>query len=137
MSKWMPPQRVQRMVQYSHPPRPTRPGMMRITTRPALHSGQCDMTPPDDGMVSVSIRMRHRLGLEPKAVDMALGIRDRLIGIAPGEADIECGERDAVDHHRVLIGTADSRVPQAFTRFEGFNVKAVVEAGHLALRVLF
>jgi len=31
---------------------------------------------------------------------------------------------------------ADPRVPQALARFEGFNVKAVVKAGHLALRVL-
>ena len=35
----MPPQRVQRMVQYSEP---VRPGMMRSTASRPLHSGQVD-----------------------------------------------------------------------------------------------
>jgi len=38
MSRWMPPQLVQRMVQYSDDP--PRPGMTRITARPPRHSGQ-------------------------------------------------------------------------------------------------
>src|SRR6476620_6651344 len=42
MSRWIPPQHVHRMVQYSHAPRPARPGMMLITTSAALHCGQLD-----------------------------------------------------------------------------------------------
>ena len=36
-SRWIPPQRVHRMVQYSAP---ARPGMMRSTASAALQSGQ-------------------------------------------------------------------------------------------------
>src|SRR5207244_1485997 len=77
MSRWMPPQRVQRMVQYSQPPRPTRPGMIFSTARPPLHCGQAD----------------------------------RPGGGGPG-------------------------IPQPLTRLEGLDVKTVVEAGHLGLRIL-
>ena len=41
ISRWMPPQRVQRMVQYSAP---ARPGMMRSTASAALQSGQAEST---------------------------------------------------------------------------------------------
>ena len=41
ISRWIPPQRVQRMVQYSAP---ARPGMMRRTASEALQSGQFDST---------------------------------------------------------------------------------------------
>jgi hypothetical protein len=41
ISRWMPPQRVQRMVQYSAP---ARPGMMRRTESEALQSGQLEST---------------------------------------------------------------------------------------------
>ena len=37
ISRWMPPQRVHRMVQYSAP---ARPGMMRRTASEAVQSGQ-------------------------------------------------------------------------------------------------
>src|SRR6202521_6291757 len=39
ISRWMPPQRVHRMVQYSQP---ARPPITRSTTRLALQSGQFD-----------------------------------------------------------------------------------------------
>jgi hypothetical protein len=38
-SRWIPPQRVHRMVQYSAP---ARPGMMRSTASAALQSGQLE-----------------------------------------------------------------------------------------------
>jgi hypothetical protein len=41
ISRWMPPQRVHRMVQYSAP---ARPGMMRRTESAALQSGQFEST---------------------------------------------------------------------------------------------
>ena len=41
ISRWMPPQRVHRMVQYSAP---ARPGMMRRTESAALQSGQLEST---------------------------------------------------------------------------------------------
>ena len=41
ISRWIPPQRVQRMVQYSAP---ARPGMMRRTASEALQSGQFEST---------------------------------------------------------------------------------------------
>jgi hypothetical protein len=41
ISRWIPPQRVQRMVQYSAP---ERPGMMRRTESEALQSGQFEST---------------------------------------------------------------------------------------------
>src|SRR5438445_9864925 len=50
MSRWMPPQRVQRMVQYSAP---ARPGMMRSTARAALHCGQFDIACRDGSCVGL------------------------------------------------------------------------------------
>lgn len=41
MSRWIPPQLVHRIVQYSQP---ARPGMTRMTTSPASHCGQLDST---------------------------------------------------------------------------------------------
>ena len=41
ISRWIPPQRVHRMVQYSAP---ARPGMMRRTESEALQSGQLKST---------------------------------------------------------------------------------------------
>ena len=41
ISRWIPPQRVHRMVQYSAP---ARPGMMRSTASEALQSGQFEST---------------------------------------------------------------------------------------------
>src|SRR5437763_11488240 len=128
----MPPQRVQRMVQYSQPPRPARPGMIFNTTSPALHSGQADIAGPAETVGSTSIRgIGYSLAAQHEAVDMALGVRDRLFGIVPGKADIEGGKGNAVDHHRLLVGPADPRVPQPFSRLEGFDVKTVIEAAHL------
>src|ERR1700752_2395987 len=137
MSRWMPPQRVQRMVQYSQPPRPTRPGMIFSTARPPLHCGQTDSTGVGESVGTTSIRCIGRsLAAQTEAVDMALGVGDGLFGFVPGKADVEGGERDAVDHDRLLIGPADPRMPQAFPRLEGLDVKTVLEAGHLALRIL-
>src|SRR5207245_11750366 len=133
----MPPQRVQRMVQYSQPPRPARPGMILSTTSPPLHCGQAEST-ATAGSTSIS-DMRYSLGCslaaQAEAVDVALGIRNRLFGIVPGKADVERGKGDAVDHDRLLIRPADPRMPQTLAGPEGFNVKAVVKAGHPPLRV--
>ena len=41
ISRWMPPQRVHRMVQYSDP---ARPPITRRTANGPLHSGQSDST---------------------------------------------------------------------------------------------
>src|SRR4051794_3639362 len=132
----MPPQRVHRMVQYSHLSRPVRPGMMLITTRPALHCGQLDrMGGPTRGRWPVS--SRGIAGSEIarlEAIDMVLGVRDRIGGVGPGEADFEGGKRQAADDDRFLIRPPDSGVPQACSGLEGFNAKAVVIAGHLVLR---
>src|SRR5258705_10174973 len=71
-------------------------------------------------------------GLE--AIDMILGMRDRFGGIGPCEADLQRGKRQAVDDDRFLIGPLDPGVPQAASGLEGFDVKAVVIAGHFMLR---
>src|SRR5215475_12939638 len=141
MSRWMPPQRVQRKVQYSQPPRPARPGMILSTTSPPLHSGQADSTGSAATAGSTSISGIRRsegrsLAAQPEAVDMVLGVGDCFFGAGPGEADIEGGKRNAVDHKRLLVGPADPRMPQAFPRLEGFDVKTVIKARHLGLRVL-
>src|SRR5436190_11462428 len=132
----MPPQRVHRMVQYSHPSRPAWPGMMLIITRPALHWGQLDrMGGPTGGRCCVSSRgMAGPEIARLEAINMVLGMRDRFGGIRPGEADLERGKRQAVDDDRFQIGPPDPGVPQACSGLEGFNAKAVVIAGHLVLR---
>src|SRR5258707_15005329 len=71
-------------------------------------------------------------GLE--AIDMVLGMCDRFGGIGPREADFERGKRQAIDDDRFLIGPLDPGVPQAVSGLEGFDVKAVVIAGHFMLR---
>src|SRR4051794_19579392 len=132
----MPPQRVHRMVQYSHPPRLARPGMMLITTRPALHCGQLDsMGGPADRRCPVSscgIARPKIAWLE--AIDMVLGVRDRVGRIGPCESDFECGKRQTVDDDRLLIGPLDPGMPQARSGLKGFDLKAVVIAGHFVLR---
>src|SRR6476620_8730981 len=132
----MPPQRVHRMVQYSHPPRPARPGMMLITTSAALHCGQLDRRGGcAGGLCPVSSRgmaVPEIAGLE--AIDMMLGMRERFGGIGPCEADLERGKWQAVDDDRFLIGPLDPGVPQAASGLEGFDVKALVIAGHFMLR---
>src|ERR1700754_3497158 len=110
--RWMPPQRVHRMVQYSHPPRPARPGMMLSTTRPALHCGQADVTGGGGGG------------------DRRL-CPDSLFGMGPGETDFERRKRQAVDHDRFLVGALDSRVPKTPSGLKGFDVKAAVESVHV------
>src|SRR5438477_8764650 len=97
----MPPQRVQRMVQYSHPPRSARPGMMLSTTRPALHCGQLDGAGGAGGerVGSTSNRgmscseLVHSGITRLETIDVVLGVRDRLFGIGPGESDFERGKR--------------------------------------------
>src|SRR5215207_2334240 len=134
----MPPQRVQRMVQYSHPPRPVRPGMIFSTTRPALHCGQLDSTGGgrSDRFCSSSNRgMAHSEITRLEAIDVVLGMRDRLFGIGPGEPDFERCKRQAVDDNRFLVGAPDPRVPKTLAGLKGFDVKSVVEGGHVALRV--
>src|ERR1043166_4944561 len=133
----MPPQRVQRMVQYSQPPRPARPGMIFSTARPPLHCGQLDSTGLGEAVdTSSSDGIGGSLAAQPETIDMALGVGDGFFGIVPGKADIKGREGDAVDHDRSLVRPADSRMPQALPRLEGLNVKTVVEARHLGLRIL-
>ena len=64
MSRWIPPQRVHRMVQYSAP---ARPGMMRSTAREAVQSGQVEST-------GVACRVRSGRGMEirPEVPPVAL-----------------------------------------------------------------
>src|SRR5262245_23086024 len=137
MSRWMPPQRVQRMVQYSQPPRPARPGMIFSTVMPPLHSGQAECTGWAAAVGSASMRgMGRSLAAQPGAVDMALGVGDGSFRIVPSKADIEGCKGNAVDDDRLQVRPADPRMPQALAGLEGFDVKTVVKAGHLALRNL-
>src|SRR5215813_839012 len=127
----MPPQPVQRMVQYSQPPRPTRPGMIFSTARPPRHSGQADITGFWEAADTTSSDgIGCSLAAKAETIDMALGVGDGLLRIVPGKADVDGGERDAVDHHRPLVRPADPRMPQALARLEGFDVKTVIEARH-------
>src|SRR5689334_23746979 len=89
MSRWMPPQRVQRMVQYSQPPRPARPGMIFSTARLALHSGQAERAGRAEPAGSVRGIGRSLTTAQPDTVDMALGVGDRRFRIVPGKADVE------------------------------------------------
>src|SRR5262249_13612883 len=98
MSRWMPPQRVQRMVQYSQPPRPARPGMIFSTVKPPLHSGQAETT-GWTALGSASMRgMGRSLAAQPGPVDVVLGVGDGSFRIVPGKTDIERGKGNAVDH---------------------------------------
>src|SRR6266705_2217540 len=128
----MPPQRVQRMVQYSQPPRLLRPGMMLSTTRPALHCGQLDRTGGgDDGLCSASNRgMAHSEIPRLAAIDVGFCVRDRVFRSGPGEADFERCKRQAVDDDRFLVGALDPGVPKTLSGLERFDVKAVISAGH-------
>src|SRR4051812_50168888 len=107
----MPPQRVHRMVQYSHLSRPVRPGMMLITTRPALHCGQLDrMGGPTRGRWPVS--SRGIAGSEIarlEAIDMVLGVRDRIGGGGGGATDFGTGKQAAGAEARGPVGPPHTR----------------------------
>src|ERR1700744_4105837 len=75
-------------------------------------------------------RRRSRDVALAEMVDMAHRITDRRIGIGPGETQFEYGKGNAVDHNRLQIGTPDSRMPQVLSNLEGFDVKAIIKAGH-------
>src|ERR1700743_283731 len=75
-------------------------------------------------------RRRSRNVALAEMVDMAHRISDRRIGIGPGETQFEYGKGNAVDHDRLEGGTPDSRGPQVPSNFEGFDVKAIIKAGH-------
>src|SRR6516225_8760443 len=119
ISRWMPPQRVQRMVQYSDP---SRPGITRMTARPPRHSGQSVRILRESGVISRGLNLVMTgssltrlggldvVGLGPavlEAVDMVLGVSDRGVGIRPGKTDFERGEGIAVDDQRFLVRAPD------------------------------
>src|ERR1019366_4626896 len=123
----MPPQRVQRMVQYSDPARPV---MTRRTLSWPSHSGQVDRTAAGD-LVSQSCMGGFPFWLDVHAalveiVDAGLCIRDRRIGVGPGETDFQFGKRNPVDHHRLQIRPSDPGVPEAGSGLESLDLKAVV-----------
>src|ERR1700761_8874225 len=123
----MPPHFVQRMVQYSDP---ARPEMIRRTLSSAPHSGQLDRT-ATGGVVSDSSMgaLPPRCGVLGslfEIVDPGLGVRDRGIALGPGETDLEFGKRDAIDDDRLQIRPPDPGVPEASSRLERLDLKAVV-----------
>jgi len=89
----MPPHLVHRMVQYSDP---ARPEMMLSTLRPASHSGQLDRTLVADLVWDSSMgTLPHLFDIRTaliEIVDPGLRIRDRRIGIGPGETDLDLGK---------------------------------------------
>src|SRR5205085_12615753 len=100
--------------------------------------GQVDSTGLGEaGGTSSSDGIGRSLAAQPETIDMALGVGDGFFRIVPGKADIEGREGDAVDHNRLLVRPADPRMPEALARLEGFDVKTVIEARHLPLRILF
>ncbi len=120
ISRWIPPQRVHRMVQYSAP---ARPGMMRRTASEALQSGQFEsagvacrvcsgrgreIRPAGARPASPALRIR-----EPRleTIDMGFRVRDRRFRIRPREADFEGRKRHPIDHHRLLVGPLNPGVP--------------------------
>jgi hypothetical protein len=61
-----------------------------------------------------------------EVVDLSLGIRDRGVGVRPGEADLKRRKQHAVDGDGRLIEAPDSGVPQILSSLEGLDLKAGV-----------
>ena len=66
-----------------------------------------------------------------EVVDVSLRIGYRGIGIGPREADLERRKQDAIDDHGFQVGAPYPGVPQASSRLEGFDSKAVMVALHV------
>src|SRR5579859_7716188 len=121
----MPPQRVQRMVQYSAP---ARPPITRSTRSWPSQSGQLDRTSAEEfDLVSYMSRppllLRHH-GSPVEVIDAGLGVGDGGLGVRPGEADLELGKRDAVDDDGFGVLAADSGVPKSLAEFKSVDFKA-------------
>ena len=135
ISRWIPPQRVHRMVQYSAP---ARPGMMRRTASEALQSGQFESTGVACRICSgggreiwpavppPALRIR-----EPRleTIDMGFRVRDRRFRIRPGEADFQRRKRHSIDHHRRLVGPLNPGVPLPSPCLERLNFKSAIDHG--------
>jgi hypothetical protein len=59
-------------------------------------------------------------------IDAGLGIRDRRIGIGPGETDFQLGKRNTVDDDRLEVRPPDPGVPEASSGLESLDLKAIV-----------
>ncbi|MGO8909781.1 MAG: hypothetical protein ACLQDM_10760 [Bradyrhizobium sp.] len=128
------------MVQYSDP---ARPAMTRRTLSCPLQSGQQERTEAGEladvdaedldaeDLASESYMGGFPLWFDVHAslveiVDPGLRIRDRRIGIGPGETDFQLGKRNTVDDDRLEIRPPDPGVPEAFSGLEGLDLKAVI-----------
>src|ERR1700735_4635619 len=123
----MPPQPTQRMVQYSAP---ARPSITRKTRSGPLQSGQSDRTAVGEdvlgsGMSNLPLLLRDDRP-PGEIIDRGLGIGDGGFHFGPGEADLDLGERDAVDDDGLKILTPDPGVAQASSGFESLDLKAVI-----------
>src|SRR5690348_14905230 len=139
----MPPHSVQRIAQYSQP---RLPPITRRTANSARQSGQRDsmertrlprrarrssrsirvIVPP---LAALAAALSGKTA-QPEAVDMLLGVGDGRLRVGPGKAHLERWKQHAVDRERTEVGAPDARVPQAFARLKGFDVKAVVIVAH-------
>src|SRR3569623_1225828 len=146
MARWMPPQWVQRIVQYSDP---ALPPITRSTVSSPSHSGQLDSTERAymrasgcDSSILVGKKAGSSLvtalsrnssvafGPPAEAVDMVLGIGNRRVGVGPGEAELHGRKQLAVDGNGAEIGAADAGMPEVLARLERFDVIAVVKGRH-------
>src|ERR1700750_2693908 len=118
MSRWMPPQWVHRMVQYSAP---ARPPITRSTRSWPSQSGQLDRTSAgvfalDSYMSHPPLLLRHHRS-PVEVIDAGLGVGKGGPRVGPGEADFKFGKRDAVDDDGLGVLAPDSGVPKSLAEF--------------------